>query len=148
MGSQAALPQVLFAPAFSTINTFFTFNLSFPAINTHPAVLQSLKMNAFFYAVMSLAIAVINVSAIGETMKCTTYGSGPKGFTCDDRPDIVCTEGCKTFITASYCKLDHYPKKPVTSKICVNGQGHFYCTGASTGLATCSGCVPYNKVPW
>lgn len=37
-------------------------------------------MNAFFYALMSLAIAATNVSAIGETMTCTTYSASPKGF--------------------------------------------------------------------
>ncbi|KNZ55228.1 hypothetical protein VP01_2734g2 [Puccinia sorghi] len=130
-------------------------------------------MNAFFYALMSLAIAATNVSAIGETMTCTTYSASPKGFACNDRPDIVCTEGCKTFVTSSQCKFDKYPKKPTTSELCtvgfgstsattksnlflphfavclcITGQGSFSCTGKSTGSAKCYGCVAYNKIPW
>jgi len=37
-------------------------------------------MNAFFYALMSLALAATNVNAIGETLGCGNYTISPKGL--------------------------------------------------------------------
>jgi len=119
-------------------------------------------MNAFFYALMSLALAATNVNAIGETLSCQTYTSSPKGFECNDVKDIICTEGCKTFVTAYKCTLSEFPKKPATTelctaywgsgtaymKLCGNAQGSFQCTGGGDGQAKCYGCVAANKIPW
>ncbi|EFP94539.1 uncharacterized protein PGTG_20495 [Puccinia graminis f. sp. tritici CRL 75-36-700-3] len=108
-------------------------------------------MNATIYALLCLAAAAANVATVGEKMK-----------SCNDWSDIICTKGCKTFVTITNCTLPSYPKKPVTTelctigygrdtaaaKACITGQGSFCCTGTTTGHATCSGCVPYNKVSW
>ncbi|OAV87608.1 hypothetical protein PTTG_11693 [Puccinia triticina 1-1 BBBD Race 1] len=120
-------------------------------------------MNAAPYALLCLAAAAANVAAVGEKMKCSTYAAvGAKGFTCNDRSDIICTEGCKSFVTITNCTLPSYPKKPVTTelctigygrdtaaaKACITGQGSFRCTGTTTGYGSCFGCVPYDKVSW
>ncbi|KAA1065910.1 hypothetical protein PGT21_015172 [Puccinia graminis f. sp. tritici] len=54
-------------------------------------------MNATIYALLCLAAAAANVATVGEKMKCFTYSAGTKGYSCNDRSDIICTEGCKTF---------------------------------------------------
>ncbi|KAA1065368.1 hypothetical protein PGT21_015820 [Puccinia graminis f. sp. tritici] len=120
-------------------------------------------MNAALYALLCLAAATANVAAVGETLQCSTYAAvGPKGYTCNDRSDIICTEGCKKFITITNCSLQDHPQKPITTELCTNGygrdtaaakacitgQGTFRCTGTTTGSGTCSGCVPFNKVSW
>ncbi|KAA1130553.1 hypothetical protein PGTUg99_021277 [Puccinia graminis f. sp. tritici] len=62
-------------------------------------------MNATIYALLCLAAAAANVATVGEKMKCFTYSAGTKGYSCNDRSDIICTEGCKTFATITNCTL-------------------------------------------
>ncbi|KAA1103352.1 hypothetical protein PGT21_015459 [Puccinia graminis f. sp. tritici] len=120
-------------------------------------------MNAALYALLCLAAASANVAGVGEKMQCSTYAAaGYKGYTCNDRSDIICTEGCKKFITITNCTLSGHPQKPATTELCTvaygrntaaakacrTGQGSFRCTGTATGSGTCSGCVPYDQVGW
>ncbi|OAV98326.1 hypothetical protein PTTG_00374, partial [Puccinia triticina 1-1 BBBD Race 1] len=105
-------------------------------------------MNAALYATLCLAAATAIVAAVGDKRK-----------SCDDRADIICTEGCQSFITITNCTLEGYPKKPATTEICTagygrntasaksctTGQGTFRCTGTSTGSGSCSGCVRYDQ---
>lgn len=120
-------------------------------------------MNTALFALFSLFVAVFDATAVGDVYSCQTYAAvGPKGFTCNDRSDVICTEGCKTFVTSSNCKLQNYPKKPASTelctvgfgrdtaaaKACITGQGTFRCTGNNSGTARCYGCVPYNQVSW
>ncbi|KAA1103353.1 hypothetical protein PGT21_015510 [Puccinia graminis f. sp. tritici] len=121
-------------------------------------------MNATIYALLCLAAAAANVAAQAIVLS-RILTNGPvvvNTLACNDWSDIICTKGCKTFVTITNCTLPSYPKKPVTTelctigygrdtaaaKACITGQGSFCCTGTTTGHATCSGCVPYNKVSW
>ncbi|KAH9454482.1 hypothetical protein Pst134EB_014563 [Puccinia striiformis f. sp. tritici] len=142
-------------------------------------------MNTTLYALLSLAVATLSVGAVGQTNQCQFYASvGVKGYSaspfetyihcdrrmltksshvaCNERPDIICSEGCKSFVTMTGCVLTQYPKKPATTELCTVGygrdtaafkacltsQGAFRCNGTSTGQATCSGCVPRGDVTW
>ncbi|PLW15677.1 hypothetical protein PCANC_07595 [Puccinia coronata f. sp. avenae] len=119
-------------------------------------------MNVAVFTLISLAAVTMNVTAVGQTLNCFFYAGGPKGFSCNERSDIICTEGCKSFVTASHCTSETYPKKPVTNelctvgfgrntaaaKACLTGQGAFRCTGNITGTGVCYGCVPPNQVTW
>ncbi|PLW15678.1 hypothetical protein PCANC_14337 [Puccinia coronata f. sp. avenae] len=111
---------------------------------------------------LSLASITFSVKAVGEMLNCATYSGGTKGFECNYRSDILCTEGCKSFVTASECTLGTYPKKPVTSELCtvaygrdtarahacITGQASFRCTGSVTGTGVCYGCVPLDQITW
>ncbi|PLW15692.1 hypothetical protein PCANC_07604 [Puccinia coronata f. sp. avenae] len=105
----------------------------------------------------------MNVIAIGKKMDCFYYSpEGAKGFICNERTDIICTEGCKSFVTISQCKSETYPKKPVTTELCTvafgrntaaakacrTGQDTFSCTGKSTGTGVCYGCLPRDQIHW
>merc|ERR1712137_783236 len=108
-------------------------------------------MNAAVFALFSLFAIVFDATAIGETYSCQQYAAvGYKGFTCNDRSDVICTEGCNTFVTATKCKLQGYPKKPESTEFCTVGfgQGTFRCTGNYSGVAKCFGCVPSNQISW
>ncbi|KAH9465692.1 hypothetical protein Pst134EA_013567 [Puccinia striiformis f. sp. tritici] len=108
-------------------------------------------MNTTLYALLSLAVATLSVGAVGQTNQCQFYASvGVKGYTCNERPDIICSEGCKSFVTMTGCVLTQYPKKPATTELCTVGygrdtaafkacltsQGAFRCNGTSTGQAS------------
>ncbi|POW11464.1 hypothetical protein PSTT_05231 [Puccinia striiformis] len=160
------------------------FGLHLPAFNSTRSNISA-KMNTTLYALLSLAVATLSVGAVGQTNQCQFYASvGVKGYSaspfetyihcdrrmltksshvaCNERPDIICSEGCKSFVTMTGCVLTQYPKKPATTELCTVGygrdtaafkacltsQGAFRCNGTSTGQATCSGCVPRGDVTW
>ncbi|PLW49560.1 hypothetical protein PCANC_08983 [Puccinia coronata f. sp. avenae] len=119
-------------------------------------------MQAALLTLILFTAVTVNVAAVGETLNCALYSGSPIGFTCDERPDIICTEGCTSFVTASECTSAKYPKKPVTTelctsgfgrdtataKACINGQGNFHCTGKISGTGVCHGCVRPNDIIW
>ncbi|PLW57890.1 hypothetical protein PCANC_00934 [Puccinia coronata f. sp. avenae] len=120
-------------------------------------------MNLAVFTLIALAAVTTNVMSIGEKLNCYYYASlGAKGFSCNERSDIICTEGCRSFVTISQCTSGTYPKKPVTTELCtvgygrntaaaqacITGQGTFRCTGNSTGTGVCHGCVPSSEITW
>ncbi|KAI7951779.1 hypothetical protein MJO28_007463, partial [Puccinia striiformis f. sp. tritici] len=99
------------------------FGLHLPAFNSTRSNISA-KMNTTLYALLSLAVATLSVGAVGQTNQCQFYASvGVKGYTCNERPDIICSEGCKSFVTMTGCVLTQYPKKPATTELCTVGYG-------------------------
>ncbi|KAA1069921.1 hypothetical protein PGTUg99_002321 [Puccinia graminis f. sp. tritici] len=98
-------------------------------------------MNAALYALLCLAAASANVAGVGEKMQCSTYAAaGYKGYTCNDRSDIICTEGCKKFITITNCTLSGHPQKPATTELCTVAYGRN--TAAAKGSQ-----IPFFLIP-
>lgn len=90
----------------------------------------------------------------GTTLQCQTYtGGNTTAATCNDNPNKVCTGGCTGGAVSQGCTLKQgdppseqtctiaWGKSGAALSVCVNEHGSFTCTGTSSGLATCSGCV-------
>ncbi|PLW53072.1 hypothetical protein PCANC_05798 [Puccinia coronata f. sp. avenae] len=100
-------------------------------------------------------------SADDATRKqCTFYtGANTNSATCDDIPDLTCIQGCgDNFVVAEGCQPRGSIFAPLSTQLCnvefgrntadiktstcITTSGQFSCTGKTSGLTHCYGCVP------
>ncbi|OAV98379.1 hypothetical protein PTTG_25639 [Puccinia triticina 1-1 BBBD Race 1] len=133
-----------YQPPSPTIMMYFAYGLSLSAL-----------------AVMGqLVLASRDYDPSGTTQQCSIYTlANTTAATCNDNPNVICTKGCRGFVTAEGCRRDDgsdpYQTKPTKSHVCNVGffqntagakscqtkKRTYRCTGNSYGSATCSGCI-------